>query len=165
MFDLGSFLTAAIAAFAVAIAWGQWYTARSKLVLDLFDQRMKVYDGACAVIARVMGSATANTQDVLDVARQGDRAKFLFGDDVCRYLASVQKALAQLQWCQAIISQRGGDEQYNKAVAFQDQLLMGGTINDFYEDFAMLLRPYMRMDHKRPMSWVSRLRALLSRSL
>ena len=143
----------AIVAVAAAIAWAQWYTARSKLVLDLFNQRMQVYDGACAVIERVMREGTATTQDVLDVARHVDRAKFLFGDDVCRYLASVQKALLRIGWCKSIMSQPGGNEQYDKAVDLQAEL-MGGIVSNFYEDFATLLRPYMWMHHKRPMSWL-----------
>jgi len=86
MLDLSQYLTPAIALLAAAIAWAQWYTARSKLALDLFNQRMEVYDATCAVIARVMRDGTASTQDVIDVARQADRAKFFYGDDVCRYL-------------------------------------------------------------------------------
>jgi len=156
MLEFTSLLTLAVAAAAAAIAWAQWYTARSRLILDLFNQRMEVHDGACAVIARVIREGTATAKDVIDVARQNDRAKFLFGDDVCRYLASVQKALAQLAWCKSIISQRRGDEQYNKAVDLEAQLT-GSILNEFYEEFASLLWPYMRMDHKRPMNWLSRL--------
>ena len=43
--DLSPYLTPAIALLAAAIAGAQWYTARSKLSLDLFNQRMEVYEG------------------------------------------------------------------------------------------------------------------------
>jgi hypothetical protein len=138
MLDLTPFLAPAIAPLAAVIAWAQWYTARSKLVLDLFNQRFEVYEGVCTVIARVMSAGTTNTQDVHDVARQADRAKFLFGGDVCRYLASLQKALAQLKYCQSIIAQLKGDEQYHQAVDIEASL-MSGAINTFYEDFSALL--------------------------
>jgi hypothetical protein len=38
--DLSPYLAPAIALLAAAVAWAQWHTARSKLVLDLFNQRM-----------------------------------------------------------------------------------------------------------------------------
>jgi len=66
----------------------------------------------------------------------------------------VQKTLAQLGWCKTIIAQLRGDEQYHKAVELEYKLL-GGTIANFHEEFGTLLRPYMRMDHKRPMNWLS----------
>src|SRR3974377_389727 len=84
MFTFTQFLGVAVAVFAAAIAWALWYTTRSKFVLDLFNLRMEVYDRSCAVIANVMRAGTATTQGVLDLARQADRAKFLFGDDVYR---------------------------------------------------------------------------------
>jgi nicotinic acid mononucleotide adenylyltransferase len=153
MQNLALLLAATIALLAAAMAWAQWYTARSRLILDLFNQRFEVYEGVCTVMARVMSAGITYTQDILDVGRQGDRAKFLFGDDVCRYLASLQKALSQLKYCQSVISQRKGDEQYHQAVEIQASLT-SGAINTFHEDFDALVQPYMRMDHKRPMSWL-----------
>ena len=83
-------------------------------------------------------------------ARQADRAKFLFGDDVYRYLVSVQKALAHLGWCRSVIAQRKGDEEYQRAVDLEAKLF-GGAVAVFFEKFSKLLRPYMRMHHRKPM--------------
>ena len=44
--EFTSLLILAVAVVAAAIAWAQWYTARSRLILDLFNQRMEVHDGA-----------------------------------------------------------------------------------------------------------------------
>ena len=42
--DVAQFLVAAVALLAVVVAWFQWWTARQKLVLDLFDkQRFQVF--------------------------------------------------------------------------------------------------------------------------
>jgi hypothetical protein len=114
---------------------------------------MEIYDGTCTVIARVMREGAATTQDVFDVVRQEDRAKFLFDDDVLwRYLVAVRKTLAQLRYCQSVISQRKGDEEYHRAVDREAELL--GILAGFFEKFSKLLRPYMRMHHRKPMWWV-----------
>ena len=160
MADLSVYLVPAIALLAAAIAWAQWHTARSKLVLDLFNQRMEVYEGVCAVMRKVMREGTATTQDVVDLAGPQDRAGFLFGDDVNAYLKSLQKALAQLGYCRSIISQLKGDEEYQKAVGFEN-LVMSKTVATFYDDFGRLLMPYMRMHHKKPM-WRLRARPIFT---
>jgi hypothetical protein len=41
---LSALSTPAIAVLGIAIAWGQWATARSKLILDLYEHRRKIYD-------------------------------------------------------------------------------------------------------------------------
>jgi hypothetical protein len=148
--NLSQDLILAVAVLAAAITWAQWYTARSKLVLDLFNQRMQIYDGACAVIATVMRAGTATSQDVVDLARQVDRSKFFFGSDVSRYLESVQKALAELGRCRSIIAQLKGDQERQKLVDLEAELL-SGTVAVFFEEFPKLLAPYMRMHHRKPM--------------
>jgi hypothetical protein len=52
--NLSGLIASAIALLAVAIAWGQWYTARLKLILDLFNQRMEVYDEPTASITATL---------------------------------------------------------------------------------------------------------------
>lgn len=151
--DLSPYIVPAIALLAAVVAWAQWHTARSKLVLDLFNQRMEVYRGVSEVMGRVMREGTANTQDVIDVARQGDRAKFLFGDDVSDYLKALQKALANLGYCRTIMAQLRGDEEYHKAVELEHRT-MNEKVIPFYDEFGKLLRPYMRMHHKKPLWWL-----------
>ena len=41
MGNSASFLTVVLALLALMIAAGQWHTARSKLLLDLFEERLK----------------------------------------------------------------------------------------------------------------------------
>jgi len=153
MLDLSPYLVPAIALLAASVAWAQWHTARSKLVLDLFNLRLAVYNALLTIMGRVTREGTATTSDIVDVARQGDRAAFLFGDDVSDYLASLQKGLVNLARCRRIISQMNGDAEYQQAVD-EEAHLLNEHVATFYEKFGRLLRPYMRMHHKKPMWWL-----------
>jgi hypothetical protein len=81
MSDFSPYLAPAVALLAAVIAWAQWHTGRSKLVLDLFNQRMEVYESVSAVMRKVMRAGTATTEDILELAGPQDRVGFLFGDD------------------------------------------------------------------------------------
>ena len=153
--DLSPYVTPAVALLAAAIAWAQWYTTRSKLLLDLFNQRMEVYDGVVAVMRRVIRDGTAATQDMVELSGPQDKAKFLFGEDVNAYLKSLQNALAGLGYCSSIQKMNKGDEEYHKAIELEARIKTE-TVNNFYDDFNSVLRPYMRMHHKKPMSWLWR---------
>jgi hypothetical protein len=151
MTALGPYLASAIALLAAVIAWAQWHTARSKLVLDLFNHRMDVYTGVSKVMARVMRHGTADTEDIVNFSGPQDQARFLFGDDVNNYLQELRKTLANLGYCRSIMEQLKGDEEYQKAVELNYKSML--RVGNFYEEFGALLKPYMRMDHKRPFAW------------
>ena len=148
MTALSPYLASAIALLAAVIAWAQWHTARSKLVLNLFNQRMEVYIGVRNVMARVMQRGTADIEDIVNFSEPQDRARFLFGDDVNRYFQELRKTLANLGYCRTIIEQLKGDEEYLKAVELNYTSLR--RVGNSYEELGAFLEPYMRMDHKRP---------------
>jgi hypothetical protein len=149
---LGPYIAPAIALLAAVIAWAQWHTARSKLVLDLFNHRMEVYTGVRKVMARVMMHGTADIEDIANFSGPQDQARFLFGDDVNRYLQELRKTLANLGYCRSIMGKNKGDEEYQKAVELNYKSMV--RVGNFYEEFGALLKPYMRMDHRRPFAWL-----------
>lgn len=97
-----------------------------------------------------MRHGTATTDDVIQLAGPQDKANFLFGDDVNDYLIRLRKDLAHLGYCRTIIAQLKGDEQYHKAVEAQHKIMVE-TVGKFHEEFGALLRPYMKMHHKKPL--------------
>lgn len=53
---LSGLLTPVVALLGLYIALRQWFTARSKLKLDLFDRRLVIYEAVRSYIAAVMAS-------------------------------------------------------------------------------------------------------------
>ena len=60
---LATVLATVIALLAAAIAFGQWWTARQKLVLDLFEKRFQVY----LDVRRIASEATPTPSQAINV--------------------------------------------------------------------------------------------------
>jgi hypothetical protein len=69
----------AIALLAIAIAILQWRTVHQKIVMDLFERRMKVYSEIRAVIASTVSSGKLPNEKHFEFMRAIDGAKVLFG--------------------------------------------------------------------------------------
>lgn len=124
---LAALLTPAIAILAVAVAWGQWWIARQRLSMDLFDRRFQVFMDVRRVAseAQQMGKIT-NPHSINEIIA---RARFLFGDDVFERLKTLHALAGQL-------------ETGDPAAA--------AKISVLFDDLVPLFAPYMRMDQKLP---------------
>ena len=52
--------TIVVTIFAAYIVYGQWRTAHERVVLDLFERRITVYESVRTVIAEIMRDGTAD---------------------------------------------------------------------------------------------------------
>ncbi len=70
----------------------QWRTAheqrkiaQQRVVLDLFDRRMEVYDALRVVLGKIVRSGATTNEDVFELVRAKDRVSMLFGEEVITY--------------------------------------------------------------------------------
>jgi hypothetical protein len=151
------YILAAVGALGAGIAFGQWYTARSKLALDLFDRRVAIYEDLRTALRSVVVHARVDEETILKWSEAQGRALFLFGRDVEGYLEGVRQSLIRMQMHATMKQARDQTAERRSQHIHHEmdhfQLAMG-----FYKEFPPLLARYARMDHKRPM-W--RLLALL----
>ena len=145
---LQALATPAIAILGLTIAWAQWHTARLKLVLDLFNQRMEIYRALGKVIGPVLAEGTADIRAIVAFSRPQDEARFLFGSKVNNYLEEIRKALADLGYCHSMLSAEQSGEERQKTIELQHKQLT--RVSKFYDEFGALIAPYVRMDQKRP---------------
>ena len=102
---LQALLTPAIAIAVGVIGFLQWRTAHQKVVLDLFDRRLAVYDG---VVNSVTGhfskleSPTLRSDTVSELYQLRSRALFLFGSDVANLIDEVRSDIINY----ALLSER-----------------------------------------------------------
>jgi hypothetical protein len=139
--------TPAVAILAIVIAVMQWRTAHQKIVLDLFERRMKIYSEIRAVIASIVSSGKLPNEKHFEFIRAIDGAKFLFGLKVNRYLEELNTTLAYFQ---------EADEEYGllqgqaHADAIQRRRKYFNEIQKFYTVFDLLVEPYVAMRQRRP---------------
>ncbi len=84
-----------IALLAASIAFGQWWTARQKLVLDLFEKRFQVY----LDVRRIVSEATqlGRLEDAGLANEVLARGRFLFGSDVVKALEELHALTINLE--------------------------------------------------------------------
>jgi hypothetical protein len=139
--------TPAIALLAIVVAVLQWRTAHQKVVLDLFERRMKVYSEIRAVIASITSSGKLPNEKHFEFMRAVDGAKFVFGRKVNDYLNELNTALAYFQEAD---EEFGSLQGQARAEAIQRRRKYLDEINAFYKLFDPLVEPYVAMRQRRP---------------
>jgi hypothetical protein len=86
-----------------------------------------------------------NMQMYMDAAVAAERAKFLFDEDINRYLEQLLKDLGNLE-------SLGSEQNIVEGVALEKNLNSQQQIKDritlFYKDGTARFAPYIRFDHK-----------------
>ncbi len=138
-------LTPAVAVLAGVIAFFQWRTAHQKMVIDLFDRRMKIYADCRDVLQPIITSpAATRTQNGLDFIRASADAKFLFGEEVIEKLEKVEQAIFDYATYEAELNGTPIGLERSELVTKSRAALE--TIKGFYKkDFRSLLMPYMQL--------------------
>ena len=140
------------AIFVALIGFFQWRTAREKLVLDLFKDRLAVYSKVREAIRKIMGPGYAKDNEVFVLLHEArDEAQFLFGDDVELYLRELLRHAANTNLARDMMeAQRTGaaapdGQDYPKL--WHDSMM---AIDAATRDFPKLLSRYMRMAQAMP---------------
>jgi hypothetical protein len=141
-------LTPAIAFLAVMIALCQWRTAHQRVVMDLFDRRMKIYTDCREILNRIIASPDTTTdENGHEFKRASADAEFLFRDEVVKVCKMVEKAIFDLATYNAEIREAPVGQERNDLVAHRRIAI--GHIRKFYdEDFRIRLRRYMRLTQR-----------------
>ncbi len=140
--------TPALALLGLAIAWAQWRTSRSKLVLDLHEQRMGIYRSLRTIVAPVVSEATATPDTIRKYSTVQAEARFLFGRDVTDYLQSMREALSKLNYYHRMREAKIPAAERETNIVREHELLERAS--KFDENLAALMEPYARMHHKLP---------------
>lgn len=86
---LKDFSTSIIAICVAFISLNQWRTSHNRFVLDLYEERMKLYRKIEEKLDKV---STSVPMDVVQVARLADlriESNFIFGDDIVKALTEL----------------------------------------------------------------------------
>lgn len=141
--------TIIIALFAVIITYRQWRTAHERLLLDLFEKRMTIYENVRAVIAEITRNGTADGATVLRYVQATDRLGLLFGIEVLAYSDETRERIVQLAYHEAMarndgLGQHRNDRDMHKGKAAE----LIKALGEFHDEFSVLLMPYVRMTTK-----------------
>ena len=127
------------------IAWQQWQVAGSKLRLDLFDRRYKVFDATRKFLAVILRDARFEDSQLFEFYAGTSDAEFLFGSDVVDYLAELRKRAIDMRTHQKVYEPLPvGPERLCHVQAEHDQLVWLG---DQLTTMSKTFRPYLGFSH------------------
>jgi hypothetical protein len=92
-------LTVVIAAGAAMIAWWQYQTAAAKLKLDLFERRLRVYEGLMRLLGEVV-AGPGEKSPLSEFYAATNEKRFLFDSDITDYLKEVKDNVIKLRQAQ-----------------------------------------------------------------
>ncbi|QVQ38161.1 hypothetical protein KHQ08_09350 [Pseudochrobactrum algeriensis] len=132
------------------IAYKQWRTAHQKVVFDLFERRLKIYNEIIDVVGsslsekRKLSTATVSLH-ILDIYHS---SRFLFGNEVCNAIFEIKEVTACYGFAyQQLQKEKLSDEEREKINNISDENYK--KILSFKETFTALCLPYMLMNQKR----------------
>ena len=97
LLDPFAWLAALTAVLAVWIAYQQYRTNRSKLRLDLYERRFRVFDAVRNLLATVGRDGALELKDVQDFVVGTSETTFLFGADIVGYIEQLRLKAADLR--------------------------------------------------------------------
>lgn len=142
-----------IAALGALIAYFQFVTARRKLMLDLFDRRLKVVEG----IERSIGAFFSRmkvTNEIFfnDLLTARAAARFLFGKDVDDFLQKTQEDLAFfIAYSDEMLAD---PEAENRAAPIERKYEILNRVAVYPQTLAPLFGPYMKFTEKQTKAWL-----------
>lgn len=153
---LSALLTPTIAAVAIVIAFMQWRTAHQKVVLDLFDRRLGIYDGVINAVEVYFADTDDRADAVAKLYLLGLRSQFLFGQDVVDAIESVRTDISRHSEFGRKMRGRNLNERAN-SVLRKEWSEISARLVGAHERFAAVCSPYLRMDQKivpTPTEWL-----------
>lgn len=160
---LQALLTPAIAVAVGTIAFLQWRTAHHKVVLDLFEKRIAIYDEVIASIFEYsrndIDPALIDRDDPLfhhSLERLGkvqSRAQFLFGLDVVKFIEGIRADLILHHYLSRKLLD--GPEREEVRAQLED---IDDRLGDIADELAWACMPYMTMGSRivrTPAQWLA----------
>ncbi|ACE89496.1 hypothetical protein RHECIAT_CH0000503 [Rhizobium etli CIAT 652] len=157
MQTLAALLTPTIAAIAIVIAFMQWRTAHQKVMLDLFERRLKIYDQVHEVVAYFWtneGNLVGFNAGRKLAAAHAD-ARFMFGEEVAIAIEGLKSMVHQLSSLKNKLEKIETDGPEREKLVSQI-LDIEAEFERWPESFSKICLPYMRMDQKlmrTPAEW------------
>ena len=144
-----SFAAIFVSVAVLGVQYAQWRTANQKVVIDLYDRRLKVYAQLEKAIGPVLREGKVNGEAFKEFMIGQADARFLFGDDIHEYLGVLRGSFAWLlSFTDDVIDQEPNRKQM---IDLKYQHLR--EIIAFFDKAPDLFAPYMKLAQKNTPFW------------
>jgi hypothetical protein len=144
-------ITAIVATVGAFIAYFQWRTAHQRVVLDLFDRRLQIFEDVEAAVKDVFASTNVTNETFFLLVKANGKARFLFGKEVNSHLQTMIEDFAWRMTFNDQIIDGSGDERQENLEKKHEVVL---RIVDFPKTGQPLFEPYLSLTQKMPSTWL-----------
>ncbi len=141
----------AIGIFTATIAVWQWKTANAKVVMDLFDRRMTIYDEVHDCVLKYLHEPSSNLsgyQAGTRLYRSWATSRFLFGRETPEAIDTIRRHLVQHASAERKLHSEEVRDDKRSDLAERIETL-DILISEQLTAFSDACYPYLRMDQKR----------------
>ncbi|MCK1320423.1 hypothetical protein IVA94_05730 [Bradyrhizobium sp. 156] len=129
------------------VAKQNWQTENERVVLELFDCRIAIFEAIRHVVAKTMSSGQPDDGTLYEYAEAIEKAPFYFGPDVNEYLERIRIVIIDLMDSNSAIKLHdpaGPKLHYDRM----------NELNEYYRTAPKLFGPYIQA-HQKVGSWQS----------
>jgi hypothetical protein len=119
------------------IADRNWQTTNEKIVLELFERRLPIYEEIREIIGAVVRNGEASNEDLHSYGKATDRVPYLFGPEVQAYVQLANKMMRNMR-----------DPDRPSWIKKRHEHF--AAVTKFYTDAPGIFGPYMRAHQKVP---------------
>jgi hypothetical protein len=146
--EIKDFLTLGLACAVAIIAYAQWRTANQRVVIDLFERRLRVYEAFRDVVVEIAKHGEASpTSGNRFWSVQAD-AEFLFGADVHAFLTRVGKYIIALHTLREIDDLHPRRDQL---IEYKSEIFM--RLSNSLQEATTVFKPYIGLSQKNTPFW------------
>jgi hypothetical protein len=143
-------LTPLIVIAVVGVAFAQWWTARNRFRLDLFDRRWAVYIAVRDAIGEMFTHSDISREAQMRFLTGIRGAAWLFDQHIDKYLREeVWKRIAHLEGANAVYKAQGRvpEQEWQAAAAKRTEILK--WVTDQYEEVDKMFGKFLVVDRHR----------------
>lgn len=117
-------------------------TARNKLRLDLFDRRLKIYDGIEEMITNIVRSRKIEIKDMIAYHNHVQAGQWLFGTEVSKYLKDNLWDVVRITYNHLVMLEKTSDANERAEIdnKISDALMI---LQDHREKINTIFSPYL----------------------
>jgi hypothetical protein len=135
----------AVAKSQADIAERNWQTANEKVVLELFERRLNIYEGLRDCVGEVARSGDATDDVLYRYGTASDRAPYFFGAEVQSYIEKIRRHMIELQFGNKMMKNDLRPDRGECVDKVHDEFL---AVTAFYQDAPRLFEPYIKAHQK-----------------
>lgn len=128
-----------------AVADKTWRAANDKIVLELVEARIAIFEAISAVVAKSHIGKPKPYELYFEFSHAAARAPFYFGDDVLSYLEKLRNLIIEIEETNEIMSDTS-NHGYLSAV--RQRPLQMKEISKFYSEAPAVFRPYIQVQQR-----------------